>query len=129
MSFVFVKHDLTKNNETVNILYDMLLLYKLINNYNRITSSLQVWCPISCAISSGVLSCLFRCVGSAPARSKSFIASALSCLAQRCKAVSPSIVVLSIPPVDIFCTKKSIICKLFPISRKIAKCNAVSPRS
>lgn len=94
-----------------------------------VTSSLHVWCPISWAMSSGVLSCLFRCVGSAPARSNSFIASALSCRAQRCNAVSPSIVVLSIPPVDMFCTRKSIICKLFPISRRIAKCKAVSPRS
>lgn len=95
----------------------------------RITNSLHVWCPISCAMSNGVLSCLFRCDGSAPARRSSFIASALSCRAERCNAVSPSIVVRSIPPLGMFCTKKSTMCKLFPISRRMAKCNAVSPIS
>lgn len=94
-----------------------------------ITSSLHVWCPISCAMSSGVLSCLFRCEGSAPARRSSFIASALSCRAERCSAVSPSMVVLSIPPLGIFCTRKSTMYRLLPISRRMAKCNAVSPTS
>lgn len=93
------------------------------------TSSLQVWCPNSCAMSSGVLSCLLRCVGSAPALKSNFMASALSCLAETWRAVSPSAVGLSIPPAGMFWTIKSTMCKLLPISRSIAKCKAVSPIS